>query len=211
MNIVQSHQATKRHSNILERSNTPLQRRDSMNSIKQASQDSIALHFEALYRREYDAILRFYCRHGITAEQAEDLLQESFLKAWKAFASMHNQSDGAIKGWLYRVAYNCMVDYLRKPYVCRTRCLPEDEEILFRYIAYSEMEEHIVLAVDVERCIARVPERTGVIIRMLMDDMPYITIAERCKVQPDSAKSLVKRARQVMVKAYAQEVARCSK
>ena len=45
-------------------------------------------------------------------ETAEDLCQEVFLKAWKGLPNFKGQS--AFYSWLYKIAVNCSIDFLRK-------------------------------------------------------------------------------------------------
>lgn len=45
-------------------------------------------------------------------ETAEDLCQEVFLKAWQALPNFKGQS--AFYSWLYKIAINCSIDFLRK-------------------------------------------------------------------------------------------------
>jgi len=45
-------------------------------------------------------------------EMAEDICQEVFLKAWQALPNFKGQS--AFYSWLYKIAINCSIDFLRK-------------------------------------------------------------------------------------------------
>ena len=45
-------------------------------------------------------------------ETAEDICQEVFLKAWQALPNFKGQS--AFYSWLYKIAINCSIDFLRK-------------------------------------------------------------------------------------------------
>lgn len=45
-------------------------------------------------------------------ETTEDLCQETFLKAWQALPNFKGQS--AFYSWLYKIAINCSIDFLRK-------------------------------------------------------------------------------------------------
>lgn len=68
--------------------------------------------FGELYKRYLDAIYRFvYFRTGHN-EDAEDLTEQTFLKAWEALPK-YRQVGKPFSSWLYRIAYNVVVDYHR--------------------------------------------------------------------------------------------------
>ena len=73
------------------------------------------------YRRQ----IKSYCYRMVgSLQQAEDLTQESLLKAWNAFGQLENQ--GSIKRWLYQIATRACLDALRQG-KRRRRLLPEAE------------------------------------------------------------------------------------
>ncbi len=82
-----------------------------INLIKLCQQgDSSA--FEVLSTR-YSTRLHAYCyRMSGDHETAEDLVQEVFLKAYRAFPKYH--PDYAFYTWLHRIAANCCIDHARK-------------------------------------------------------------------------------------------------
>lgn len=70
-------------------------------------------HFSCLYER-YENRLLVYIKHlgNITNEEAEDILQEAFVKVWKHL----NDFDQRLKfsSWLYRIVHNQAISALRK-------------------------------------------------------------------------------------------------
>jgi RNA polymerase sigma-70 factor (ECF subfamily) len=69
--------------------------------------------FASLYTRHLDAIYRYtYYRTGNT-QDAEDLTEQVFIKAWEGMPG-YRAAGCAFAGWLYRIAHNLMVDYYRK-------------------------------------------------------------------------------------------------
>lgn len=59
-------------------------------------------------QRIYNLIYRKVHNH----ETAEDLCQEVFLKAWRALPGFERKS--VFYSWLYQIAVNCSIDFLRK-------------------------------------------------------------------------------------------------
>ena len=63
-----------------------------------------------LYNRYYSNILR-YLKRFLSDSQAEDLVQEVFIKADKGLDNF--RGDASAKTWLYRIATNTLRDFLR--------------------------------------------------------------------------------------------------
>ena len=66
-----------------------------------------------LYQEYYDKIARYVYVHVGDKEEAEDIAGEVFLKAVKSLKSYREQGV-PMQGWLFRIAHNLTVDYLRK-------------------------------------------------------------------------------------------------
>lgn len=92
-----------------------------MNTIFDAANDDQLMQ-AVLLQRDHQAFMElvkrwkqllmayFYCQLR-QRETAEELVQEVFVKVW---SSRNYQDQGQFKAWLYRVAHNILVDYLRK-------------------------------------------------------------------------------------------------
>ncbi len=74
--------------------------------------DGDARAFEELYRRHNDALYRYFLRLGGDAAAAEDLYQEAWSKIIRA-RSRYRPS-AKFTTYLYRVAHNCFIDYVRR-------------------------------------------------------------------------------------------------
>jgi RNA polymerase sigma-70 factor (ECF subfamily) len=60
-----------------------------------------------LHRRE----LTGYCQRIVGAVEADDAVQETMLRAWRAAADFEGRS--SVRAWLYRIAANACLDLLR--------------------------------------------------------------------------------------------------
>ncbi|MDA1307553.1 MAG: sigma-70 family RNA polymerase sigma factor [Acidobacteria bacterium] len=60
-------------------------------------------HSRSLYRLAY--------RMTGTAEDAEDVVQETFIRAYRQLSRFEARAN--VSTWLYRIAFNCSVDFLR--------------------------------------------------------------------------------------------------
>ena len=74
--------------------------------------DGDASAFEKLYRRHNDALYRYFLRLGGDTAAAEDLYQEAWSKIIRA-RSRYRPS-AKFTTYLYRVAHNCFIDYVRR-------------------------------------------------------------------------------------------------
>lgn len=70
------------------------------------------LAFRELVRRHAGPL--FAVAHRLVGEEsaAEDVVQESFLRAWRSLARFDGRS--AVGTWLHRIAVNCALDHLRR-------------------------------------------------------------------------------------------------
>ncbi len=70
--------------------------------------------FADLYESHLNQVFRyFYYRLG-NREDAEDLTEQTFLKAWQAIGS-YDYRGAPFAAWIFRIAHNLLVDYRRRP------------------------------------------------------------------------------------------------
>ncbi len=100
--------------------------------------------FAQLYEENFDKIYRYiFLRLGNQAE-AEDLSQEVFVKALEAIGS-YKWRNLPFASWLFRIAHNQIVDYLRKQTKVKEAALDDDNmtsasEANPAFIAEKELE-----------------------------------------------------------------------
>jgi RNA polymerase sigma-70 factor (ECF subfamily) len=113
--------------------------------------------FEELYRAHAGKLFSLACRMIGNATDAEDLLQEIFLSAHRKLDGFRGES--ALGTWLYRLATNHCLDYLRSR-AARTNQITDaldDEEGLFE-TGRRGLAEQTVMKMDLERAMARLPD-----------------------------------------------------
>ena len=69
--------------------------------------------FSILTERYLKTVYSFVVRFVGDSNEAEDIVQETFLKAWKS-ASKYREEASKFKTWVLRVARNTAIDHLRK-------------------------------------------------------------------------------------------------
>ncbi len=77
----------------------------------------------SLYDEYYDKIARYICTRIGNQAEAEDLAGDVFLKALKSLGS-YKERGVPMQAWLFKIAHNVLVDYLRK--VSKQRTVPID-------------------------------------------------------------------------------------
>ena len=68
--------------------------------------------FNLLYRRYHDRIYGVICSMISNREDALDISQDVFLQAYQALGNFKGVSQ--FYSWLYRIAINCCIDFMRR-------------------------------------------------------------------------------------------------
>ncbi len=67
-----------------------------------------------IYEENFDRIYRYVVLKVGDRAEAEDITQQVFLNALKSIAAFKSRKGIPLSAWLYRIAHNQVVDYLRK-------------------------------------------------------------------------------------------------
>src|SRR5438105_6280698 len=81
--------------------------------------------FEQLLERYKEKVFRLCFSMVRNETQAEDLTQDIFLRVWKALPGYHGAASPST--WIYSIARNCCLSYLRKQKTHPSICLEEEE------------------------------------------------------------------------------------
>jgi RNA polymerase sigma factor (sigma-70 family) len=148
--------------------------------------------FEAIVDR-YQGRLLGFCRQMLgSTEDAEDVLQEVFVNAYRAMLADEREIN--LRPWLYRIARNRCLNHLRKPTADAQESMdmvPVVEAATTAEKVHNR-EEFRQLLTDV----GKLPEtqRSALLLRE-MDAMSYEEIAQAMETSVPSVKSLLVRAR----------------
>ena len=85
------------------------------------------LAFEQLVTDNEKRIYNLCCRLTGNPDDGAELAQEAFLNAWRGLEKFHGESSFAT--WLYRLASNAAIDYLRRQRKQRGELSLDDEEL----------------------------------------------------------------------------------
>jgi RNA polymerase sigma-70 factor (ECF subfamily) len=147
--------------------------------------------FMALYDSYMDKIYRFLLYRINHRETAEDLTSQTFLKAFDAIGSF-DVSKGTFQAWLYKIAYNLLVDHYRKSkptldlvYAEQTASNDKSEQLAEEYFNQKQVKE----------LLQSLPEATQeLIILRIWEELPYVEISKILNKSEDSLKMQFSRA-----------------
>lgn len=132
--------------------------------------------------REHSKTIYFHIRHMLFDHSVtDDLVQETFLKAWKNIHSF--RGPGSVEGWLRRIATNEVLQHLRKrkSRISLVSNEVEDEEGVYSmepqaptYWNPQDGEEKFLAAIE------RLPEKQRLVFSMkYFEDITYGEMAEQ--------------------------------
>jgi RNA polymerase sigma-70 factor (ECF subfamily) len=70
--------------------------------------------FQDLYENNYAMIFRLAYRYTKSREDSEDIMQDTFIKAFKGIKSFDFNVSSNFSAWIYQVGLHCTLDLLRK-------------------------------------------------------------------------------------------------
>jgi RNA polymerase sigma-70 factor (ECF subfamily) len=110
-------------------------------------------------------------------EDADDLVQEIYIKIWKSLDSFRGDSD--IYTWIYRIATNETLNFLRKKKVRAFLNFRAAEEEALGKVASDPYFNGTAAENALRREILRLPEKQRIVFSMrYYEEMPYEKMAE---------------------------------
>jgi RNA polymerase sigma-70 factor (ECF subfamily) len=147
--------------------------------------------FELLVRRHQSPLRNFLRRLTKNdSERADDLAQETFLKAYRA---MHTYAGVAkFSTWLYRIAYNTFLNELRTRF-------PQTEFDEAQHSSPVRGPEHRDLQNDVDRCLLHLSSRQRAVFDLhYKKDLSHREIAAALELPLGTVKSDLSRGLEVL-------------
>lgn len=144
--------------------------------IKRAKEgDSRA--FGRLFEAYLDPIYRYIYFRVSDVDEAEEMTDDVFVKAWEALPNFTIKQGKSLLPWLYRIAHNLVVDHYRR------RTLHEETEPLF---AVRETLPSVEEMVGTKQAVARAVQAVhrldqleqSVLLLRFVEQLPYREIAE---------------------------------
>ena len=154
--------------------------------------------FEHLFNRYREAIRRLFVQRLGSEADADDLLQETFIKV---YLNVHRYDSSYTFGqWLYTIARNTFVDFTRKS---RTS-LSIDEYFPSPAATTPTPEESIINSqqrMQIDKFLERLSEQHRTLFRLrFIEEYSYEEIAEKLRMPMGTVKTGIHRARERMCK-----------
>ncbi|MEM7503296.1 MAG: RNA polymerase sigma factor RpoE [Pseudomonadota bacterium] len=163
--------------------------------------------FDLLVLKYQHKIVNLVLRYVRDPDQALDIAQEAFLKAYRALPRF--RGDSAFYTWLYRIAVNTAKNYLaaqrRRPMDVELDLQDPEQYDLHAKLKETDTPEGVTLSRElnetVQRAIEALPEdlRTAIVLREL-DGMSYEEIAQTMECPVGTVRSRIFRARDAIGK-----------
>lgn len=145
--------------------------------------------FERLYRRHVARVTSL-ARWLLDAGEADDAVQEVFIRVWQKLHTFAGQS--AFGTWLHRVAVNLLLRRRQTLGISRRRQVNDEIQVL----AVAGIQERPELRVSIERAVDRLPAGAReVFVLHDMEGYKHDEIAEMLSVDPGTSRSQLHRAR----------------
>ena len=163
--------------------------------------------FEALLKKYRNLVYHVMIKMVRNPQEAEDLTQEAFIKAFNALASFNEEF--AFSTWLMKIATNNCIDFLRKRKL-KTYSIDEpiqykDERVKIEVQDHDPTPEKILLSEErskrIDEAIHSLPPRyRHVIVLRHKEEKSYEDIAEILKLPLGTVKARIFRAREMLNK-----------
>lgn len=158
--------------------------------------------FHTLVERHARAVYHLAFRMTGNPSDAEDMVQETFLKAWKQIGKFDGRA--SFGTWLHRICANCSLDFIRSRK--RKQESQDPEDILLRVETASPSPERLTQSSQITAMLLPAlndlsdMERSAFILRHY-DGMAIEEIATALSVQPGAARHSIFRAVQKLRRA----------
>ena len=151
--------------------------------------------FEELYRQHARRLYNLVVRMIGSPDEAQDLLQEVFLQAYRKLAGFRGES--TLGTWLYRLAMNHCLDHLRGRQAKMARVTGSlDDEDSMAVTAPASVVPSAISRMDLERAIAALPAGSKAVFLLHdVEGFEHREIGEILGISEGTSKSQVHKAR----------------
>lgn len=149
--------------------------------------------FDALLNRHQKTVFNYIIRIVKDEDLANDIFQETFVKAITTIRQGRYEETGKFSAWLTRVAHNLIIDYFRRQKGENTVSNDETEHDILnnKNLCEENIEDKMVqrqMITDIRKMIHMLPEAQRQVLMMrFYRDMSFKEIAEKTGVSINTA------------------------
>lgn len=151
--------------------------------------------FKVIYN-DYSAKVQRLCL-GYTGNvaEAEDVLQETFIKAWQNFDKF--RGDAQVSTWIYRIAVNTCLQYIKKQ---KGKKEIDVATVSHKIKATEDNKEEQVQILY--KCISKLSEMDRLIITLLLEEVSYAEMATITAITEGNLRVKIHRIKQQISNLY---------
>ncbi len=132
---------------------------------------------------------------------ADEVTQDVFLRIYKNIGSF--KFDSAFKTWLYRIAVNTALNYVKKRNKTKDREVDDGEEVL-TFVASNITADEKANKIEAEERLGKLldelsPEQRACIVAREIEEMDYETIAKTLSINLNTVRTRIRRARESLM------------
>jgi len=157
--------------------------------------NSIENQIKNIYSTYSQKVHRLCLGYTGDSMQADDLLQEVFIKVWENLEKFRGES--LVSTWIYRITVNTCLLYLRN--AKKTTQVAIENTVLKISEDTDEKENEIQL---LYKCISELPETDRLIITLLLEEVPYAEIATITDISEGNLRVKIHRIKQQLSTIY---------
>ena len=133
--------------------------------------------FNLIVRKHTPALYRLVRRMVLDADDTDDVLQNVFIKAWKALPGF--REDAALGTWLYRIASNESISFINKKRRFLFLPLQSQETYLSQKLEADSYTDYEAGEKKFQKAVLSLPEKQRLVFNLkFYEDMTYEQISE---------------------------------
>ncbi len=151
--------------------------------------------FEQIYNAQRARVARLCRAYAGNMDDAEDLVQEVFIKVWHHLDNFRNEATHST--WIYRIAINTCLSQIRKQ---KSKPI-ERLEITFDKADSADQSDDFQIAL-LYQAIASLPEKDRIILTLLLEDVSQTEMASILALNEGTLRSLIHRGKKKLAELY---------
>ena len=133
--------------------------------------------FSAMVVRYRERLYWHIRKMVIVHEDADDVLQNTFVKAWKGLETFRGEAQ--LYTWMYRIATNEAITFLNQKRNRQMMPLEDAEYLLSQSLHHDAYFSGDELQLELQKAILTLPEKQRIVFNMkYFDEMPYEDMSE---------------------------------